>query len=249
MLGKGCIYYVSKSGKLSSGHRTRKDQLSFQPQRRATLHSFHMLTRLCSKSFKPRFSSMWNENFQTDKLGLEKAEEPEIKLPTFVGSWRKQVSSRKIPTFASLMMWKLLSVWITKKLWKILKDMGISDHLTCLLRNLYVGQYRRHRSCGFNPWVRKVPWRRPWHPTPVYLLGESCGQRSLVGYRLSGGKQLGTTEVDERAHTCIASLILPMCSISCWEEIVETWLYLYFCLFLCTSLSVITSCFLKLYYY
>ena len=43
-------------------------------------------------------------------------------------------------------------------------------------------QCRRHKRCGFNPWVGKIPWRRKWHPTPVFLPGESLGQRSLVGY-------------------------------------------------------------------
>ena len=52
----------------------------------AQLHSFHMPARLCSKSFKQGFSSTWTENFQMYELDLEKAEEPEIKLPTFVGS-------------------------------------------------------------------------------------------------------------------------------------------------------------------
>ena len=75
-------------------------------------------------------------NFQLFKLDLEKAEEPEIKLQTFVGSLKKQESSRKTST----------SVLLTfdcvghTKLWKILKEMGIPDHLTCLLRNLYADQ-------------------------------------------------------------------------------------------------------------
>ena len=43
-------------------------------------------------------------------------------------------------------------------------------------------QYRRHKKRGFNPWVEKNPWRRAWLPTPVFLPGESHGQRSLVGY-------------------------------------------------------------------
>ena len=73
-------------------------------------------------------------------LVLEKAEEPEIKLPTFAGSWKKQESSRKTSLSALLTMPKPLTVWITKKLQKILKEMGIPDHLTCLLRNLYAGQ-------------------------------------------------------------------------------------------------------------
>ena len=73
------------------------------------------------------------------KLDLEKAEEPEIKLPTSTGSSKKQESYRKTHTSALLTMPKLLAVWVTTN-WKILKEMGTPDHLTCLLRNLYAGQ-------------------------------------------------------------------------------------------------------------
>ena len=73
------------------------------------------------------------------QLVLEKAEEPEIKLPTSAGSSKKQESSRKSSISALLTMPKPLTVWITIN-WKILKEMGIPDHLTCLLRNLYAGQ-------------------------------------------------------------------------------------------------------------
>ena len=73
------------------------------------------------------------------KLVLEKAEEPEIKLPTSAGSWKKQKSSRKTSISAFLTMPKPLIVWITIN-WKILKEIGIPDHLTFLLRNLYAGQ-------------------------------------------------------------------------------------------------------------
>ena len=73
------------------------------------------------------------------KLDLEKAEEPEIKLPTSVESSKKQESSRKTSTSALLTTSKPLAVWITI-LWEILKKMEIPDHLTCLLRNLYAGQ-------------------------------------------------------------------------------------------------------------
>ena len=75
-------------------------------------------------------------NFQMFKLDLEKAEEPEIKLPTSVGSSKKQESYRKISTSALLTTPKPLTMWITEN-WKILQEMGIPDHLTCLLRNLY----------------------------------------------------------------------------------------------------------------
>ena len=73
------------------------------------------------------------------KLYLEKAEEPEIKLPTSVGPSKKQESSRKTSTPALLTTPKPLTVWITT-IWKILREMGIPDHLTCLLRNVYAGQ-------------------------------------------------------------------------------------------------------------
>ena len=73
------------------------------------------------------------------KLVLEKAEEPEIKLPTSAGSWKKQESSRKTYISTLLTMPKPLTVYYNK-LWKILKERGIPDHLTCLLRNLHAGQ-------------------------------------------------------------------------------------------------------------
>ena len=73
------------------------------------------------------------------KLDLEEAEEPKIILPTSPGSSKKQESSRKTSISALLTMPKPLTVWITIN-WKILKEMGTPDHLTCLWRNLYAGQ-------------------------------------------------------------------------------------------------------------
>ena len=74
------------------------------------------------------------------KLVLEKAEEPEIKLPTSAGSWKKQESSRKTSYFCFIDYAKAFDCVDHNKLWKIVKEMGIPDHLTCLLRNLYAGQ-------------------------------------------------------------------------------------------------------------
>ena len=74
------------------------------------------------------------------KLVLEKAEEPEIKLLTSAGSWKKQESSRKNIYFCFIDYAKALDCVDHNKLWKILKEMGIPDHFTCLLRNLYSGQ-------------------------------------------------------------------------------------------------------------
>ena len=77
-------------------------------------------------------------NFQMFKLDLEKAEEPEIKLLTSVGSSKKQQSSRKTSTALSTMP-KPLTMWITTN-WKILQEVGVVDDLTCHLRNQYAGQ-------------------------------------------------------------------------------------------------------------
>ena len=74
------------------------------------------------------------------KLDLEKAEKPDIKLPTSVGSSKKQESSRKNIYFCFIDYTKALDCVDHNKLWKILKKMGMPDHLTCLLRNLYAGQ-------------------------------------------------------------------------------------------------------------
>ena len=133
MLWKCCTQYASKSGKLSSGHRTGQGQFSFQSQRKAMpknaqttaqLHSSHTLVKWCSKCSKRGFNSTWTMSFQMFKLDLEKAKEPNIKLPTSVRSLKKQESSRKTSISALLTTPKPLIVWITKKLWKILKRDG-----------------------------------------------------------------------------------------------------------------------------
>ena len=73
-------------------------------------------------------------------LVVEQAEEPEIKLPTSAGSRKKEESSRKNICFCFIDYAKAFDCVDDNKLWKILKEMRIPDHLTCLLRNLYAGQ-------------------------------------------------------------------------------------------------------------
>ena len=80
------------------------------------------------------------------KLDLEKAEEPEIKLPTSTGSLKKQESSRKNIYFCFIDYAKAFDCVDHNKMWKILQEMGILDHLICLLRNLYVGQEAKVRT-------------------------------------------------------------------------------------------------------
>ena len=110
-----------------------------------------MLVRSCSKSFKIGFSSTWNENFQMYKVGLEKAEEPEIKCQHLLD----HRECKEIPE-----KYLLLLHWLHKSLWvcgsqQSLKEVGIPDHLTCLLRNLYVGQEATVRTLhGTTDWFK-----------------------------------------------------------------------------------------------
>ena len=88
------------------------------------------------------------------KLDLEKAKELGINLPTSIGSLKIQESSRKTSISALLTMPKTLTVWITTN-WKILQEMGIPDHLTYLLRNLYAGQEATVRTRhGTTDWLQ-----------------------------------------------------------------------------------------------
>ena len=178
MLWKCCTQYVSKFGKLSSGHRTAKGLFSFQSQRKPMpkyvqttpqLHSSHMLAKECSKLSKPSFKSTWTENFQMFKPGLEKAVEPKIKLPTSAGSSERWEFQKNI-YFCFIDYAKAFDCVDHNKLWKILKEMGILDHLTCLLRNLYASQEATvrtghgttdwfqirkgvHQGCILSPWL------------------------------------------------------------------------------------------------
>ena len=139
ILLKSCTQFVSKFGKLSSGHRTVKGQFSFQSQRRAMpknvsttiqLHSCHMPARLWSKSFNLGFSSTGTKNFQMYRLCLEKAEQLEIKLPTFVGSWRKQgISQRNI--YFCFDYAKVFDFVDHSDVRKILNEMGVYKIMPC----------------------------------------------------------------------------------------------------------------------
>ena len=130
MLWKCCIQYASKFGKLSSGHRTGKGQVFIPVPKKGnakecwnyrTIALISHASKVTLKISKPGFSNMWTVNFLMFKLVLGKAEEPEIKLPTYFGSQKKQESSRKISTSASLTTQKPLTVWITTDCGKSLK--------------------------------------------------------------------------------------------------------------------------------
>ena len=127
-----------------------KSQFSFQSQRKAMpknaqatakLPSSHTLVKKYSKFSKTSFNSMWTLIFQMFKLDLGKAEEPEISLPTSIG-WiiKKSREFQKNIYFCFIDYAKTFDCVDHNRLWKILKEMGMPDHLTCLLRNLYASQ-------------------------------------------------------------------------------------------------------------
>ena len=98
-------------------------------------HASKAMLKYC----KPGFSNMWIVNFQMFKLVLEKAEEPEIKLPTFAGSSKKQEFQKNI-YFCFIDYAKAFDCVDHNQLQKILQEMGIPDHHSCRLRNLHAGQ-------------------------------------------------------------------------------------------------------------
>ena len=104
---------------------------------------YHCAHFTCQKDYDQNsstgFCSTWNENVQIYKLSLEKAEETEIKLPTFTELWRKQKFQKNF--YLCFIVYAKAFVCVNhNKLQKILKEIGVLDHLTCLLRNLYAGQ-------------------------------------------------------------------------------------------------------------
>ena len=91
------------------------------------------------KILQVRLQQYMNHELPDVQVGFRKAEEPEVKLPTSAGSSKKQESYRKTSISALLNMPKAFDCVDHHKLWEILQKMGIPDHLTCLLRNLYAG--------------------------------------------------------------------------------------------------------------
>ena len=162
MLWKCCTEYASKFGKLSSGHRPGKGQFSLQSQRKAMpkniqtttqLHSSHTLAKSSSKFSKPGFNCTWTENLQMFNLDLEKAEEPEFKLPT-----KKTREFQKNIHFCFIDYVKVFHCVDHNELWKILQEMGIPDHLMCLEKPTC-----RSRSNSYNQtWNNKLvqTWER-----------------------------------------------------------------------------------------
>ena len=98
------------------------------------------VSQVMLKILQARLQQYVNQELPDVQAGLEKADEPEIKLPTSAGSSKKQENSRKTSTFSSLITPKTFCDY--NKLWEILKEMGISHHLTCLYARSCLSDYR-----------------------------------------------------------------------------------------------------------
>ena len=123
ILLKYCTQYASKFGKLGSGHRTGKGQLSFQCQRMPNYRTIALISHASKVILiivQARLQQYVNQNFPDVQAGFKK-EEPEIKLLTSTGSSQKLEHSRKTPISALLTMPKSLTAWITKNCGKFLK--------------------------------------------------------------------------------------------------------------------------------
>ena len=123
-LGKVSFHSIPKKG-------NPKECSNYQ-----TVALFSHTSKVISKFSKPGFSNMWTMNVQMFKLVLEKAKESEIRLPTSTGSFKKQESFKKNIYFCFIDYATEFNCVDHNKLWKILKEMGIPDYLTCLLGNL-----------------------------------------------------------------------------------------------------------------
>ena len=131
------------------------------------------------------------------KLVLEKAKEPEIKLPTSVGSLKKQEFQKNI-YFCFIYYAKAFDCVDHNKLWKILKEMGIPDHLTCLLRNLYAGQEATVRTGRGTDWFQIGKGERQGcilSPCLFNLYAEYIMQNARLDVAQAGIKILGKISI------------------------------------------------------
>ena len=171
-----------------------KGQLSLQSQRKAIaknvqttiqLCSFHMLANQCSKSFKVGFSSTGTKNFQMFKLDLENAEEWEIKLPTC--NWKSKGIPEKNVLFCFIAYTKAFDCADHKKMWKILKEMGIPDHFACLLS---IQVKKQQLALNLEQWTGsklgkacvKIVYRHPVYLT--FMQSTSCQRLGWMRYKV-----------------------------------------------------------------
>ena len=147
MLSKCCTHYASKSGKLSSGHRTEKGQFSFQSQRRAIPKNVQTIVALIShankvilKIFQASLQQYGNQELPDVQAGLWGGRGTRDQIANIRWIMRKAKEFQKNIYFCFIDCAKASDCVDHNKLWKILNEMGVPNDLTCLLRNLYAGE-------------------------------------------------------------------------------------------------------------
>ena len=149
MLQKCCIQYASKFGKLSRGHRTGKDQFSFQSQRMAmpkkcsNYHTIALIShtsKVMLKILHTRLRQYMNRELPDVQGGFRKGRGTRDQTANIHWIIEKAREFQKNIYFCFNDNVKAFDCVDHNKLWKILQEMGIPDHLACLLRNLYSGQ-------------------------------------------------------------------------------------------------------------
>ena len=148
ILWKCCTQYTSKFGKLCSGHRTGKGQFSFQSQRKATPKNVQTTEQLYSsyaskvmlKIFQARLQQYMNRELPDVQAGFRKGRGTRDQIANICWIIEKAKEFQKNIYFCFIDHAKAFDCVAHNKLWKILKEMGIPDHLICPLRNLYAAQ-------------------------------------------------------------------------------------------------------------
>ena len=149
ILWKCSTQHASKFGKLSIGHRTGKDQFSFQSQRKAmpknarnycTFALISHASKVMLKILQARLQQYMNRELTDVQMGFRKDRGSRDQIANFWWIIEKAREFQKNIYFCFIDYAKAFDCVDHNKLWKILQEMGIPDHLTCLLRNLYTGQ-------------------------------------------------------------------------------------------------------------
>ena len=199
-----CTQYVSKFGKLGSDHRTGKGQFSFQSQSKAVprnaqtttqLHSSHTLVKYCSKFSKPGFILQYvNRELPDLQAGFRKGRGTKDQIANIRWIIEKAREIQKHIYFCFIDCTKAFDCVDHNKLWKILKEMGILDHLTCPLKNRYAGQEATVRTGhGMADWfrsgkgVRQVYILSPWLFLlyAVYIMQNAGLEEAQAGIKIA----------------------------------------------------------------
>ena len=186
MLWKCYTQYASKSGKLSSGHRTGKGQFSFQCLNYHTIALISHANKVMFKILQARLQQYMSHELPDVQAGFRKARGTRDQIATICWIIEKVREYQKNIYFCFIDYGKAFDCVDHNKLWKILKEMGIPDHLTCFLRNLYAGQ--------------EATVRTAYGTTDWFQIGKGVGQGCILSpclFNLYAEYIIGNSGLDE----------------------------------------------------